>query len=265
VNNAKVGQAGEFGTQSRVLSAIDLRSRHPPLTFNGWLRYGIIRRTLRTVPRGSSILEIGCGGGALAARLADDFEYVGYEPDPDSFRLAQDRLRGRGEVINRHLPHPPERPFDVVAAFEVLEHLEDDLDSLQRWKEWIRPGGLLLLSVPANPARFGPWDSAAGHYRRYARSGLKEILLRAGYREPRVESVGMPLGYMLEFARNRLASPGAEADASLERRTARSGRLIQPPDRLGWVTRFGTAPFRLLQHPFRNTAFGTGLVAVARR
>ena len=234
-----------------------------PFSPNAWLRYDGLLELLRRIPHASSFVEVGCGMGALASRLVDRYEYVGYEPDAQSCEIARQRVAGRGVIINDVLPSIPTRRFDILGAFEVLEHLKDDRTSLERWREWILPGGHLLLSVPANPSRYAAADAAAGHYRRYERAGLARLVEQAGFDDVTVWSYGFPLGYALEFARNRFAS-NAPASTPYHARTAASGRFHQPSDRAATLLQLGTAPFRIMQRPFRDTSLGTGLLAVAR-
>ena len=120
------------------------------------------------------------GQGGLAVRLASRFDYTGYEPDGESFRVAQRRLGGRGMVINDFLPAEPDEVFDVVGAFEVLEHIEGDREALEAWRRWLTPGGQLMLSVPSHQDRFGPADLVVGHYRRYERDDLQGCCARWG-------------------------------------------------------------------------------------
>ncbi|MGA7269460.1 MAG: class I SAM-dependent methyltransferase [Acidimicrobiia bacterium] len=237
-----------------------------PLTYNAWLRYDVMRRILsRRFPDARSFLEVGCGQGALAARLSRQYEYVGFEPDAESSGVASRRLSelGTGEIVHGLLPSEPTRTFDLVGAFEVLEHLEDDLGALQSWREWLCPGGGLLLSVPAHQHRYSTADSAVGHYRRYGRDDLRTVVKNAGFDAVEVMIYGFPLGNLLEFVRNRLAEPAA--DVPLEKRTEASGRTHQPPEQLWWLTQFATAPFRILQRPFIGGNLGTGFVLAAIR
>lgn len=234
-----------------------------PMSPNAWLRYDLVQELLGRIPEASSFLEVGCGMGALAVRLVDRYEYVGYEPDAQSCQAARSRVAGRGVIVNDILPATPTGLFDILGAFEVLEHLKDDRASLMAWREWIRPGGHVILSVPANPARFGAADIAVGHYRRYDATGLASLLEASGFDQVTVWSYGFPLGYALELARNLLAL-WSSAQAR-EARTAGSGRFYQPRQRFAWLTRLGTAPFRMVQRPFRCTSVGTGFVAMARR
>lgn len=240
----------------------------PPLTFNAWLRYDVIRRMLRDLEGDvDRVLEVGAGQGALGARIAARFDYVGVEPDQRSSATARARLAevGRGSVVRGDLSAlDPSDTFDLVCAFEVLEHIEDDAGALAEWRAHLRPGGWLLLSVPAHARRFGPSDRKAGHFRRYDPEQLAGVLRSSGFNDVVVLSYGVPLGYVLEWGRNAIARR-TEGSGSMAERTAKSGRYLQPPNWLSWPTRAATAPFRWVQRPFLHTGLGTGLVARARR
>jgi SAM-dependent methyltransferase len=215
------------------------------------------------------VLEVGAGEGALAWRLAERFEYVGLEPDSESFAVATRRLAvlGRGRVIQsttaEFLADAARDPFDLVCAFEVLEHLTDTAGELARWRRLLREGGYALVSVPAHRRRFAAADRAVGHVRRYDRGDLEEMLVSAGFELLWIEAWGAGLGYALEWVRNRVARPARTTSAAAG--TARSGRWLQPRAGLGKLVALGAAPFRLLQHPFRNGNLGIGWVALARR
>lgn len=224
----------------------------PPLTPNAWLRWDVVSRLLDGLADVERVLEVGAGEGALGARLAQRYDYVGVEPDPLSRARARERV---GTVLEAL----PDESFDLVCAFEVLEHVADDGAELRSWRDRLHPGGWLLLSVPAHEKRFGPADRRVGHVRRYDPERLAALLTETGFENSRLVTYGFPLGYALEVGRHVLAGRG-EGEG-----TAGSGRWLQPSDRLGWATRLGTAPFRLLQRPFARTRLGTGIVALARR
>jgi SAM-dependent methyltransferase len=237
----------------------------PPLTLNGWLRYDVVARALAGLGDVRTVLEVGAGQGAVGARLAARYRYLGVEPDRSSFERARPRVESRGgRILASDLSALQEGGFDVVCAFEVLEHLEDDLAAVAEWRERLRPGGWLLLSVPAWQRRFGAADHKAGHYRRYDREPLRALLANAGLDEIALWTYGFPLGYVLQPSWNRLAAREA-GGGSMAERSAASGRWLQPSERLGWVTRAVSAPFRLAQRPFAQTDLGTGFVARARR
>jgi SAM-dependent methyltransferase len=242
----------------------------PPLAPRAWLRYDLVDRLVAGL-RPATVLEIGCGQGAMGARLARRATYLAVEPDPVSFAVASERIAAcGGTVLNAdHTAVPAGATYDLVCAFEVLEHLADDAGALAEWVRFVAPGGHLMLSVPAFQARFGPMDTRVGHYRRYEPAQLAGLLTAAGLTEPDVRVYGWPLGYALEAVRNRmdarhLAAEAAAAGTSPVERTAASGRHQQPGrPAVGRAIEAATVPFRYLQRlaPER----GTGLVAVATR
>jgi SAM-dependent methyltransferase len=242
----------------------------PPLAPRAWLRWDRVDRLVAEL-RPATVLEIGCGQGAMGARLACRADYLAVEPDPASYAVAVARVAACGGTVlpADHTGVPPGRGYDLVCAFEVLEHLADDAAALADWVTLVRPGGHLMLSVPAFARRFGPMDTRVGHYRRYDPDQLAARLVGAGLVEPRVQVYGWPLGYALEAVRNRmdarhLATDAAAAGTTPEERTAASGRHQQPGGGpVGRAIELATLPFRLLQRLAPDR--GTGLVAVATR
>jgi len=239
----------------------------PPLAIRAWLRYDVVKRLIDRL-RPSTALEIGCGQGAFGARLADEVKYLGVEPDASSFQVARSRIEPRGGMVLHgiHRVVPEGTTYDLVCAFEVLEHIDDDLGALADWVPFVRPGGHLVLSVPAFQDRFAAMDAHAGHFRRYNPAELEERLVEAGLTNIEITVYGWPLGYALEAVRNRIDAKklAAAGNASIDELTAASGRTFQPSGRaMGAFVNAATVPFRYLQRA--RPGAGTGLVAVARR
>ena len=228
------------------------------LTIQGWLRWTVVRRLF---PASGSVLEIGCGQGGLGAILSRNRRYVGLEPDGHSFAVARSHLGARVRQISDTQLEPA--TFDVVCAFEVLEHLDDDEAALRRWAERINPGGCLIVSVPAHRHLFGATDERVGHFRRYDPDDLQRLLNVAGFSDVDIRSYGFPVGYLLLWA-GRLVARRTKGLASMEERTASSGRWLQPSRRSAFVRRVAALPFTVVQRPFERTGLGTGLVARAR-
>lgn len=236
----------------------------PPLSPNGWLRYDAVKRQLREIGPVEAIVEVGAGGGSLGARLAATAPYTAVEPDEQSRSLARSRLPPGTTVVSDLADVGPTR-FGLLCAFEVLEHIEDDRDALASWCEVLAPGGWVLVSVPAHRHHFAAADRLVGHQRRYDPDDLQALLRDVGLGEIRIGGYGFPLGNVLEAGRNFVASRRDVDSASPSERTAASGRLWQPADRLAPVTRAATYPFRLVQRRFGHPRWGRGLIARARR
>lgn len=232
-----------------------------PLSPTAQHRWSVVDGLLSDL-RVDSVLEIGCGMGGFGARLASRYRYVGVERDPLSYAAARARIEpAGGRVVHGSVEDLDETGFDLVCAFEVLEHIEDDRGALAGWAAKVAAGGHLMLSVPADPARFGAADEAVGHYRRYSRQGIEEVLRSAGLRPVTVVNYGWPLGFATETVRNLLARRSSLGQQPIEARTGASGRWLQPGPRVGRALNVAVRPFEYLQTLRPGT--GPGLVAVA--
>jgi SAM-dependent methyltransferase len=238
----------------------------PSLGANSTLRWPLIQVRLDAL-QPETILELGTGTGGVAAHLASRARYVGVEPDDASRNIAASRIgEGQARIVRDITELDSAERFDLVCAFEVLEHIVDDADTLAGWVEHVRPGGYVLVSVPADPHRFGPWDELVGHVRRYTIDDLTKLFQAAGLDTIDVRYYGFPAGAVLDigynwFGRRRLARLSTPTE--LAERTAQSGRNVQLPE---WVRRanwYAMAPFRLVQSRYPDR--GVGLVGFARR
>jgi len=130
------------------------------------------------------VLEIGVGPGEnLYTLYPDDARLVGVEPDADNARRADERgaIRVYQGTVER-LPEALEnRQFDIIAMFDVLEHIEDDRAALEILHDRLKPGGRLVLSVPAYQWMWGEHDEVNLHYRRYTLGGLRRLMNDAGF------------------------------------------------------------------------------------
>jgi SAM-dependent methyltransferase len=212
------------------------------------------------------VLEIGCGMGGFGARLASRYRYVGLEQDEISCTTARERIEAAGgRVVHGSVGDVDDGPFDLVCAFEVLEHIEDDAGALKEWVAKLAPAGTLVISVPAGSSRFGTSDAFVGHFRRYDADQLEKTLFDAGLTDVELTWYAWPLGFLAEAVRNRVAArrQPAQESTSMPDRTAGSGRWMQPGPVTGELMRIATAPFIWAQRTRPDR--GVGLVAVARR
>lgn len=264
---------------ARVVAPLDswrpsMTARHdlsagPALPPNAWLRFDVVRHPLEALDH-ADVLEIGPGRGALASRLvAAGHDYTGVEMSESARASTAEALAaipgGRSRLLSSLDDLEPGASFDLVCAFEVLEHIPDDESALTEWAGRLRPGGRLVVSVPAWPGRFSIHDVEVGHLRRYSPEHLAWLAERAGLHDIRTRLYGFPLGYALENIRNLMArriQSGAdvEAESALER-TQRSGGWFQPPRSANTLIEIGTWPFRVAQRAVPGR--GTGLVLMA--
>jgi SAM-dependent methyltransferase len=209
---------------------------------------------------GWAILDAGCGTGGNLPMLATFGRVVGAEHDPAAAAIAT--ARGAADVVAGSLPDamPFEAGrFDLVTMLDVLEHIDDDQASLGTVRSLLRPGGHLVLTVPAFPFLWGTHDREHHHKRRYLAPQLKARLEAAGLRVRWVSYYNTLLFPPVALVRLvRKALPGGEAGASAGQ------ELALPP---GPVNRLLETIFAFERHWLGRVyaPFGVSLIAVAAR
>ena len=204
-------------------------------------------------------LEIGCGTGYVLAMVEERFPALtlaGSEALESGLALARRRVQ-RTELLAldaRDLPY--EATFDVVGAFDVLEHIAEDGLALQQIARALRPGGKLVLTVPQHPWLWSPGDDYARHERRYTRAELAGKLVAAGFVLERVTSfVGVLLPLMAASRVVQRLRPKAydpHAEYALSPRLNRLFERALAVER-GWIRRGHDLPA------------GGSLLAIARK
>ncbi len=231
----------------------------PPLSLNARFRWDVISSVVGQ-RRPTSVLEIGAGRGAVGARLARDARYVGVEPDEQSRGAAALALAGRAGVVVEDMDAvDDEQRFDMIGAFEVLEHIDDDVGALREWASRLAPDGFVLLSVPAHRSRFGASDVRVGHFRRYDRADVLSLVAGAGLCLDGLWSTGWPAGHVLETAWNVAARlrPGRGSAAD---RSSESGRWFQPSHAVAPLWGLVSMPGLWLHRKRFDSDDGTGWV-----
>ena len=134
----------------------------------------------RYVKRGDRILEVGGGTGFIAVELQKrgfDIEVS----DGASNGLFYAREKGIQKLYQFDLFNPPfHETFDVICLFDVLEHLQEDKQAMEGLKKMLKPGGKIILTVPAHQWLWSRDDVLAGHKKRYTKAELKEVFDSCG-------------------------------------------------------------------------------------
>ena len=247
----------------------------------GWVpapRYLMRRARLRPLLAALSpgtLLEIGPGAGALLIEAGRrGFQCEALESSREAREIAAAMIADHGLAIPVHAsPGDWAARFDTLCAFEVLEHIEHDREALRQWREWLRPGGVLLLSVPAKMRLWTARDEWAGHFRRYERQPLLQLMRDAGYAVEHFECYGFPLANLSE----RLSASSYErlmrgTGGATDRRsqTDRSGVDRGPQFKIYPLVKStpGKLSLRLfsaVQAAFIHTDLGSGYLLKARR
>ncbi len=126
------------------------------------------------------ILDVGCGTGANALELSSYGEVVASDRSLDALGMAGERgVRRRCAAAAPELPFAA-GTFDVVTAFDIIEHVEDDAGFVRDLERVLRPGGAVAIHVPAWPSLWSGHDVVLEHKRRYTLRSLRALLARTG-------------------------------------------------------------------------------------
>lgn len=139
---------------------------------------------------GSRFLEVGCGTGYVLRALAREcgLRVTGSELFPEGIEYARERVPDADLVVLDARTMPFEEEFDFAGAFDVIEHIEDDVAVLEGMRRALRPEGMLFLTVPQHRWLWSAADEHACHVRRYRRGELAHRVELSGFEVLRVTS-----------------------------------------------------------------------------
>ena len=149
--------------------------------YNAWV-YQMLRPYI-----GRDILEIGSGIGNMTKYFVAHGRVTASDISPFCLRELRRDFSENENVQVRTLDisrngYPEIEIYDTIVCLNVLEHVEDDVEALRNMHLLLRPGGRLLLYVPANPRLYCEIDRGVGHYRRYLMDELTGKMAKAGFR-----------------------------------------------------------------------------------
>jgi SAM-dependent methyltransferase len=126
-------------------------------------------------------LDVGCGTGANLERMRGRGDWTGLDASAEALTFCAER--GHGALVAGDAGRLPfaTGSFTGVTALDLLEHLGDDAAAAAELYRVLRPGGRLIVTVPAYPGLWSAHDEAMGHVRRYRRAGLRRLLSGAGF------------------------------------------------------------------------------------
>lgn len=137
---------------------------------------------LRSKGKPLRILDVGCGTGANAIELSSYGEVIACDRSLDALGMAAGR--GVPRLCAASAPDLPfgDNSFDVVTAFDIIEHVDDDAGFLRDLERVLAPGGALAIHVPAWPSMWSRHDEILEHKRRYTKRSLHALLAGSGLR-----------------------------------------------------------------------------------
>ena len=174
---------------------------------------GFVEEICRQVTdRRPRILDVGCGTGANLIMLSKYGDAEGVDVSEDALAFCRERgldkvKLGAGEA----LPYE-EGTFDLVTAFDVVEHMDDDLAGLSEMQRVLRPGGRALLFVPTFMFLWGLQDDVSHHRRRYRLPQLRRVLEKAGFEIERATYANITFFLPILLVRKLMRLTGIKAE-----------------------------------------------------
>lgn len=222
------------------------------------------------------LLDVGCGAG----RLLIDWQklgHFGYGVDlDDTARGLSQNCVDAFEASFKICKYPPkgeEGTFDYLTVIEVLEHLEQPESALESWSKFLKPGGVLMASVPAFKSKWGASDEWAGHVQRFEPNEFKTLAENAGFEVVKLRVYGFPLGNLTRIAGNftsKLKMQKREKELNRVEATLASGRDRSIENKIGKTLRSPLPRAALktgimIQQLFAKHQMGIGVIVVARK
>ena len=183
----------------------------------------------RHFPAAESFFEIGCGTGFVLSAIAEtcpNLRLFGSEIYSSGLEVAAKRVRKATffQMDARNIPFAGE--FDVIGAFDVLEHIQEDERVLSRMYQATRAGGGVILTVPQHPFLWSRQDEQACHVRRYASSEIRSKVELAGFTVTQISSFVSLLLPVMAVARLRNRRVADEFDPLEELRMGRAANAV---------------------------------------
>jgi SAM-dependent methyltransferase len=251
------GIADENMAEDILVQLAPLIRRHPWWWARGELTLALLER--RGVKPPARVLDVGCGWGTTLEAL----ERHGYEAaGVDISRRTLEKLDRPERILyiadlSQDLP-PEASGFDAVLALDVIEHIDDDGDAVTKLEQLARPGGVVIVSVPALPEFYTEFDEIQGHRRRYLPETLRSAFHDSGLVVEQIFWWGQWLVPMVRRQRSTTKKVAGDTVAETYRRY-----LTLPPWPAPLMLRLGFAmeKAKALDGKLR---MGTSLFAIAR-
>lgn len=206
---------------------------------------GFVEEICRQVTdRRPRILDVGCGTGANLLMLSKYGDAEGVDVSEDA--LAFCRERGLDKVrlgAGEELPYE-DATFDLVTAFDVVEHMDDDLAGLREMRRVLRPSGRVLLFVPTFMFLWGVQDDVSHHRRRYRLPELQRVLEEAGFEMERATYANITFFLPILLVRKLMRLTGIKTESENKITvSALNGVLGRVFGAESWLLRYMNLPF----------------------
>ena len=159
------------------------------------------------------VLDIGCGSGLMLNALEDLGQTFGMDMSDEAINFSKEIFNGRVEkgFLPDQIPYE-ENFFDLITALDVIEHVDQDVDSLKAMRSRLVPGGKAVITVPAYMFLWSAFDDMNEHKRRYTLTELNKKLVQAGFTVEKISyynTLLFPVVFVVRMLNNILKRDGA--------------------------------------------------------
>ncbi len=145
------------------------------------------------------VLDIGAGIGTFAKKVHDEgYDVLCFEPDTNQSKY----IKSNGLAVSKSIEEIETSSIDFIYSLNVLEHIGADVDALRKWFALLKPGGRMLIYVPAFQLLYSSMDKKVGHFRRYNKKELRQKTKKAGFNivsARYVDSIGFLASILYKF------------------------------------------------------------------
>ena len=233
---------------------------------------------MRIVKPQNSFLEIGPGDLDLAMNIINKFnngtviDFNSIETQKKYINLPENIQRRLTLIIADFMKYDlKNRKFNCIISCDVMEHIENDDNFINRIHNLLMDNGQLILSVPARKKYWAYDDELVGHYRRYEKDEIKTILENSGFSKIKIYSYGYPFTniiryFRIKFAKNKYQE---KSNGSKRKRSQRSAFLVNKETNFKFlaliINKYTLFPFILFSLIFNNLNLGEGYIIAAQK
>lgn len=215
-----------------------------------------------------NFLEIGFGSGDMISSLSPYFDQGEGIDTSDEAVMAISPNVNSPKIKFRNsdfLQRTEQGKYQMILALEVLEHIKDDFRAFRQINNLLDKNGKFIMSVPAHQSKWSILDEWAGHYRRYEKKELIDLINRSGFEIIKFYNYGFPLLNMLWFIRKKIIKKN-QIKSSKSDNTSRSGLDRSVESRFKFFFNdFFVLPFYILQKLFMNFDFSPAYLIILKK
>jgi len=228
-------------------------------TTHFWVRrrFDVLQKLAgKRISASSELAEFGCGHGLLQRQIEDAYgkEVTGFDLNDDALGKNVSRYSRICcyDVLQRD--QGLREKFDLIFLFDVIEHISDESRFLQALSFHLAPGGVLIINVPAGEWAFSPYDTAAGHVRRYSIETLQKAVCANNFTLQEWSYWGLPLVPALLLRKLWLVGKKDESKiitSGFDSRSEAMNKIMEILSRCEWIPQrvFGTSLMAVFSKP----------------